>query len=196
MKKFKGKYRTESTRLQNWDYSGNGFYFITLVTYGRVCHFGDIIDGKMILNDFGKIASDEWYNSFKLRKEINPRAFVLMPNHLHAIVGIKSSKHLFQSNDLLKSVDLQSIEMNGSSPKYGVAIRKPKSISSFVAGFKSAVINKIDDLIDEQNLSIKKFNRRNPLWQSNYHDSIIRDRGSYERIMQYIQQNPEKWNEG
>ena len=74
----------------------------------------------------------------------------------------------------------------------GVACRKPKSISSFVAGYKTAVINKIDNWIDE-NGGMAKFNKQNPLWQSNYYDHIIRNEESYQRIRNYIIENPEKW---
>jgi hypothetical protein len=74
-------------------------------------------------------------------------------------------------------------------------IRKPKSISSFIAGFKSAVITKIDDYIDEHHLNIRKFNRRNKFWQDNYHDRIIRTDAEYWNVKRYIVRNPEDWNE-
>ena len=73
--------------------------------------------------------------------------------------------------------------------------RKPKSISSFVAGYKSAVLNKIDDLIDQRQIPMQKFNRRNPLWQANYYDRVIRDGFAYEYIAEYIRKNPEKWDD-
>ena len=90
MKRYKGKYRNDSHRLKGWDYSGNGNYFITINTHSRECHFGDIVDGKMNLNDFGKIATDEWFKSFEIRIELSFGAFILMPNHLHAIIGLES----------------------------------------------------------------------------------------------------------
>ena len=33
------------------------------------------------------------------------------------------------------------------------------------------------------------------LWQSSYHDHIIRSRADYLRIWQYIHTNPQKWEE-
>lgn len=57
------------------------------------------------------------------------------------------------------------------------------------------VLNKIDDLIDERQLPIQKFNRKNPLWQANYYDHIIRNSHSYQHIADYIRKNPEKWDE-
>ncbi len=76
-----------------------------------------------------------------------------------------------------------------------VPIRKPKSISSFIAGFKSRTTNKIDDLIDEMELPIKNFNRNNKFWQSNYHDHIICNEKAYQNIKTYIINNPAKWND-
>jgi putative transposase len=72
--------------------------------------------------------------------------------------------------------------------------RKPKSISSFIAGYKSAVVCHIDNFIDDNKLNINKFNRKNPLWQSNYYDHIIRNEISYHNIKNYIKKNPINWD--
>ena len=53
-----------------------------------------------------------------------------------------------------------SIQSEQSSPSPKIT-RKPKSISSFIAGFKSAVNAKIDDYIDDHRLDIPKYNRDN-----------------------------------
>jgi putative transposase len=79
--------------------------------------------------------------------------------------------------------------------------RKPKSISSFIAGYKSAVTTKINNLIDSfiqtQDSAFQpvtpKFNRRNRLWQVNYNDHVIRNNAEYNRIKTYIIDNPAKW---
>ena len=52
---FKNKYRISSNRMRNWDYAGNGHYFITSVTAFRQELFGEIVNNEMVLNDFGKI---------------------------------------------------------------------------------------------------------------------------------------------
>jgi putative transposase len=64
-----------------------------------------------------------------------------------------------------------------------------------IAGYKSAVLNKIDDYIDERQLAMQKFNRRNPMWQANYYDHILRNGQAYQRIAAYIRNNPMKWEE-
>jgi len=59
MEKFGGKYRIESNRAKFWDYSSPADYFITICVSGRECILGDIIDGEMILSEYGKIVERE-----------------------------------------------------------------------------------------------------------------------------------------
>nr|NQU90570.1 hypothetical protein [Bacteroidota bacterium] len=90
MLKFNNKYRIESNRMPGWDYSRNGYYFITPVIQNMICILGEIENEEMILSDFGKIAYDEWYKSFEIRQELFLDEFIIMPNHLHAIIIIKN----------------------------------------------------------------------------------------------------------
>jgi hypothetical protein len=90
---FNGKYRTESTRTPGWDYSRNGYYFITPVVLDFHCNFGIIKNGEMILSEMGKIVDSEWYKSFEIRHELFLDEYILMPNHLHAIRIIKNPEN-------------------------------------------------------------------------------------------------------
>ena len=85
---FKNKYRIESIRLPGYDYSQPGGYFITIVTHNRQCLFGNIVDGKMILNEYGELVKNEWLKTGVIRPNIIIDAFVVMPNHLHGILII------------------------------------------------------------------------------------------------------------
>ena len=76
-----------------------------------------------------------------------------------------------------------------------ILFRKPKSISTFVSSFKSSVISKVDNWIDDDNIDLPKFNRENPLWQSNYYDHIVRDEKEFNNISNYIINNPLNWKE-
>jgi putative transposase len=69
--RFQNKYQIQSLRMPKWDYSGNGIYFITLVTQNRECNLGQIRNGEIILSDFGKIINDEWLKSFDIGEMIN-----------------------------------------------------------------------------------------------------------------------------
>jgi REP element-mobilizing transposase RayT len=211
--KFRNKYRIPSNRLRGWDYATNGHYYITMVTAGRDRLFGDIENGEMVLNDLGQIVYDEFFKSFELREELFLGEFVLMPDHLHAIVILDKSKC---TDDVMETCG--RVETRGRVETHGRASlqyqrqsqrqcqnqqppttpqfqRQPKSISSFVAGFKSSTIKQIDDWIDSNNLPMAKFNKNNPLWQSNYHDHIIRNETEYRHISEYIVSNPIDWKE-
>ncbi|MBK7097629.1 MAG: transposase [Sphingobacteriales bacterium] len=215
MEKFAGKYRIESNRLKGWDYAGNGYYFITLVTQNRECILGEIKNGQMILSDFGKIVQSQWLKSFEIRQELFLDEYIIMPNHLHAIVVLQKMDDK-NTNDLGNVVVVveahgraplqqpnpqqpnpqqpkSETQPNPHSPQPPHLIRKPKSISSFMAGFKSGVNSKIDDYIDDNKLVIPKYNRHNHFFQPNYHDHIIRNRDEYLRIKKYIINNPKNW---
>jgi REP element-mobilizing transposase RayT len=223
MERYKNKYRIQSHRMPGWDYSGNGIYFITLVTQNRICHLGQINNGEMTLSAFGKIVETQWHQSFKIRNELFLDELIIMPNHIHAIIILEKNEtgttnHSGNQNDLnglhganeshesheshvethgrasLQSNQSQS-NQNQNQSNQSVFVRKPKSISSFVAGFKSAVNSKIDDYIDENHLNIPKYNRNNHFFQPNYHDHIIRNNIEYRRIKEYIINNPFNWNE-
>jgi len=84
--KYKNKYRIESHRMPNWDYSRNGVYFLTFVTQNRECNLGIIHDGVMELSDFGKIVDAQFHLSFEIRNELFLNEYIIMPNHLHTIV--------------------------------------------------------------------------------------------------------------
>ena len=121
--------------------------------------------------------------------------------HLHAIVILD---HPEPNDDVFGDVLMHGrVETHGraslqtpqTTPPPQTFQRQPQSISSFVAGFKSATIKRIDDWIDENNLDMEKFNKKNPLWQSNYQDHIIRNETEYRYIEKYIADNPLKEDE-
>ena len=75
-----------SIRLQGYDYSQSGAYFVTIVTYGRECLFGEIQNGEMQLSDYGRIADENWHAIPAHFPQIELGEFVIMPNHLHGIL--------------------------------------------------------------------------------------------------------------
>jgi len=126
----------------------------------------------LLESSIGAIVLQEWHKSFEIRDELYCDAFVLMPNHLHAILRVK--------NPTPRGVNPDT----GGKPNVGVAYRPPKSISSFVAGFKSAATKKINVLRNTPGA---------PLWQPRFHDHIIRNMPEYQHIAEYINNNPANW---
>ena len=80
--------RRKNIRLPGYDYSTEGCHFITIVTKDRQSLFGEVVNGEMVLNEFGRIVEEEWTRSANIRKEIELDEFVVMPNHFHAILHI------------------------------------------------------------------------------------------------------------
>jgi putative transposase len=85
----------KSMRLQGFDYTTPGAYFLTINTLEQQHVFGEIKDGVMFPNVYGNIVLEEWEISKKLRSEgMRFDEFVLMPNHLHAIVWMTGVRPL------------------------------------------------------------------------------------------------------
>lgn len=85
---YQNKYRVETTRLQNWNYASDGWYFITICTKGREHIFGKIEHATMNLNQFGRIVEQCWYDLPNHYLNLILDAFVVMPNHFHGIMII------------------------------------------------------------------------------------------------------------
>jgi REP element-mobilizing transposase RayT len=195
--KFNNKYRIPAARLQGWDYSADAEYFITICTANHECLFGTIENGEMLLSEFGKIVHHEWEKSFEMRKELFCDAFVIMPNHIHAILRIDRDHAAVETHG---RASLHSNHADGDAliradgdarraslrPNHGVACRPPKSVSSFVAGFKSAVTKQINEIRQTPRWAV---------WQTRFHDHIIRNNREYNKIADYIVNNPFRWND-
>lgn len=195
-----------SIRLKGYDYSQEGLYFITICCQNRDQLFGHIENGEMILNDFGKIAQEEWANSGIIRDNILIHEYIIMPNHIHGIIEI-----LFKKGESKDSKNFGEL---------GIALKSPsQTIGSIIRGYKIATIKKIKDYIlsEEKNKEreereereestgelqfaptaptptekIKSLNFK--IWQRNYYENIIRDDRAYHNISNYIINNPQKW---
>ncbi|MDY0393102.1 MAG: hypothetical protein RBR89_06955, partial [Candidatus Bipolaricaulis sp.] len=85
---YKNRYRIESHRKTGWDYSDDGWYFLTWVTRNRNPIFGEIQNKTMVLNPLGKIVETEILKSAIIRRELIMNEYVIMPNHVHFLIGI------------------------------------------------------------------------------------------------------------
>lgn len=188
--RFQNKYRIASARLRNWDYGWNAMYFVTICTQNRECFFGDVVDGEMVLNDIGEIVKTEWLKTFEMRPDMNLESgeFVVMPNHFHAIIGIGENEFNSQRNmnldaqrrDAMHCVSTTNATANEPKNKFGP---QSKNLASIIRGFKIGVT---------QNARLI-----NPdfAWQPRYHDHIIRNDESFQKISEYIKNNPANWSE-
>ncbi len=87
----KTKHDRKSIRLKNYNYAKNGYYFITICTQNHKKIFGKIENNEMQLNQLGKIAYDNLENLQKKQLNIELDTFIIMPNHIHAIIIIEKN---------------------------------------------------------------------------------------------------------
>ena len=171
-----------SIRLRGYDYAQNGLYFVTVCTQGRLCLFGDVVDGVMKLNDAG-LMIERWYFDLKNKfPDIQCGEFVCMPNHVHAIVVNVGA-------DLCVRPDspAQTGQTHRSAPTGVVGT----SLSRVVQWFKTMSTNEYIRGVKQHGW--QPFTAK--LWQRNYYEHIIRDEDSYLKIADYIQTNPQRWPE-
>jgi len=86
MKYNPGVHHRRSIRLKGYDYSRAGLYFVTICTRDRLCLFGKIQNGKMILNDAGTMIERQWQELINHFEKNKLHEFIVMPNHFHGII--------------------------------------------------------------------------------------------------------------
>jgi len=189
-----------SIRLKGYDYSRAGLYFITICCQDRVCFFGHVENGKMILNDAGNMVA-KWY--FELENKYPDkkcREMIVMPNHIHCIVENKplvdaipdgrvdhddvTNAHVMDAHAETSLRGRPEIQYGIDNQKYGA------TICDAMDWFKTMTTNEY--IRGVKTMNWKTFNRR--LWQRNYWERIIRNEKSYQRIADYIVNNPGKWH--
>jgi REP element-mobilizing transposase RayT len=170
--KFKGKYRVESIRLPNRDYSANGWYFITICTHQRQHFFGDVVNGQMYYSPIGEIAQKYWSDIPNHFDFVYLDVYVIMPNHIHGIIVINRTN---PCRDVACYVSTDRSPMSDISPD-------PGSLGAIVRSHKSAVTRWCN-----------KNGHNYFKWQPRFYEHIIRADGSLNRIRQYIINNPSKW---
>jgi putative transposase len=167
-----------------------------------------VTNDGMQLSPLGKIVQTEWFRSAEIRKEIRlfEDEFVVMPNHLHGIVWIVENE-IVGADGVRPGVrpgvcpDIPSIVHPGLRPGeqpcttnsgarreegacHAPLRRAPRSLSSFIAGFKAAVTSRAGRELNAANI-----------WQRNYYEHIVRSENELKNIWNYIDTNPLRWQE-
>ena len=185
MGKHAKKHRRRSIRLPGYNYTSPGAYFVTICTHQGKLLFGEVVDERVALNECGRIAHKEWLASERIRREIEMDTFVIMPNHLHGIVWIRETADaptVEARDEGSHGVRARGTRAHGRAPLQ----RPPRSLGSFIAGYKSAVTARINRV---------RGTPGTPVWQRNYWEHIIRNDTSLNEIRAYIQNNPVRWDD-
>jgi REP element-mobilizing transposase RayT len=173
---YKNKYRIESARLNKWDYSSNGCYFITICTIGRQYFLGTINGEEMVLSDIGKVAEKYWCEIPDHFPIARLDKWVIMPNHIHGIIGIRKAS--------CGDKAVPCLYENNKNPISRFQNQGKGTISAIIGSFKSICTKTIN----------KSQNKIRFAWQPRFYDHVIRDENELNRIRKYIVKNPLNWN--
>ena len=168
-------HRRRSVRLRGYDYSQPGAYFVTICSWLRGSTFGEIINRKMELNEYGLVVEREWLNTIHVRPNIDLDQFVVMPNHVHVIVIINRRGEVASPIHNIQ----QTLSMGGETPP----LHKP-TLGQIVAYFKYMTTKQINMIRNTPGM---------PVWQRNYYEHIIRNEIELNKIREYIRDNPVRW---
>ncbi len=151
------------TRLKGYDYGSVGIYFITVCTHKKQHLLGRIKNQTMYLSDIGCIVEREIANIENRYSNIKIHNFVVMPNHIHFLIEIVNPTERINPFPTIKQYD----------------------ISNVMGKFKAGVTRTVGNAF-MHSVSL-------PIWQRSFHDHIIRGDEDYEKIWEYIETNPCKW---
>jgi len=185
MDKFNNKYRIPSARLKNWDYGNNAAYFITICTSNRENYFGDIQNGVMCLNEMGILAETYWIEIPNHFSFVELGNFVIMPNHTHGVLIIdKPTVSVAVETRLIASLPTNVINPNAKKIGGITGNANPmihENISRIIRWYKGRCT-----------FEIRKIHA-DFAWQPRFYDHIIRNDFSFNKIQNYITNNPFNW---
>jgi putative transposase len=169
------RYHRRSLRLQGYDYSQPGAYFVTICTHGQECIFGDVTDDRVELSPYGEMVWQTWRGLPERFERIELDQFVVMPNHVHGIIVITP----VVGADGVGAIRVGAIhELPLQTERRGMLLPK------VIGYFKMNAAKAINGL---------RGTPGTPVWQRNYYDHIVRNETELHAIQQYILDNPMNW---
>jgi len=163
--------RRRSLRLKGYDYSQAGVYFVTICAHGKVCLFGDVIGSEMKVNELRRKVQAVWNGLPVHYPHVATDAFVVMPNHVHGVIVIRAG---LKPDHAERRAGLKP----APTARHG--------LSEIIRGFKTFSARMINEF---------RKTSGTPVWQRNYYEHIIRNDADYDRIAEYIDNNPQRWAE-
>jgi putative transposase len=166
------KHHRKSIRLQGYDYTQTGMYFITICIWQRECLLGTLVGAGsqrlsninddinepaptyIELSRYGQVVQYNWNILAKKFSNVQLDEFVIMPNHVHGIIQLTTSGG--------------------------------EALSEIIRSFKTSSARRINQLRDSKGI---------PVWQRNYYEHIIRNEEALQKIREYIFNNPLSWEQ-
>lgn len=181
------RHHRRSIRLQGYDYSQAGAYYVTICTQGRVCWLSTIVQGEVEFSTLGCIVDDTWQALPARFPQVDLDAFVVMPNHVHAIIVITDvlpEDGARRPDSVGVGQALPTARLPHPSGKTGNP-RVAPTVGDVVGAFQSISARKCNRVLE----------RRGRFWQRNYYEHIVRDDADLARLRDYIAANPGRWAE-
>ena len=177
-----------SIRLQDYDYAQAGAYFVTVCTQNRECLFGEVSNGKMRLNEAGKIVTATWQTLPQRFPSVVLDVFVTMPNHIHGILYIVpvGAQFIAPGQFIVSDQSIAPNQENQGATDQGAmnqgAMNRAPTLGDMIRVLKAVSTRQI-----------RQAGQGRFAWQRNYYEHIIRDEASLARIREYIINNPLQW---
>ena len=173
-----------------------GMYFVTICTKDFIPWFGKVASGnKVDLSTIGKIVLKEWYKTGEKRKNVELDFFVIMPNHIHAVVGLTGSQNVeTRCRADLSALRVSETPRSGVPAPQGVSTgklptRTEKASETWKADTLGAIINNF------KGACTKQIKNTNPTfsWQPRFYEHVIRNETDLFNVRNYIKYNPLSW---
>ena len=204
---FRNKYRIPSARAVWHDYNG-GAYFVTICTKDMAHFFGEIVDGEMCLTEIGRCADEQLRNVSSHYPYAKIPLWVVMPNHVHAIVMIdsdlRSNRRDVARNVCTNGAEIRDLDVARNVCTNGAEIRdldvarnvSTDSGKNEIMAQQSPKCGTLAVVIRGMKSAVTKYANENGIsfaWQTRFHDRIIRDCDEMNGIAGYIENNVAKW---
>lgn len=185
--------KRRSIRLKIFDYSSSGRYFITICVHRRQCLLGDIVNGKMVLNNAGKMIQ-KWLMKIPERfKNTTLDEYQIISNHLHIIIviGEKMDNSPVGAGFMpARKSGFVPTQSNRATTRVAPTGGNIITLGNIIGAFKS--LSTYDYINGVKNKNWQPFNKR--LFQHNFYEHIIRNENDLNEIREYIKNNPQMWD--
>lgn len=158
----------KTIRLKDYDYTKPGYYFVTINTDKNIQNVSKIINGKIELNESGKIIDMVWNDLPKHYPNCKLDEYIIMPNHVHGIIKLINCR---EELIIIPDKNVKTKKINHGLPE-------------IIRGFKTFSSKTINEKIEPE----QKFR-----WQKSYYDRIIRNEHELDNVRRYISNNPVNW---
>ncbi len=176
-------------RLTEYDYRTTGYYYITLCTNHRECLMGEIINGQMHLNAAGLMVTQNFITIPERYFGWTIDSLIVMPNHVHAIFVMEGPARGPAPTRETKSMHNIESSLNSKTTTCQIKSISILSLPELMRNIKSYTTTCYRHGVHQQQWP--PFSKC--LWQRGYHDHIIRDSNSLDKIREYILNNPMQW---